>query len=128
MANEDLMTFGEELEYEHHVAKSCVRQVAVYLEDRLTSPLTDDDIERIASKMPDAWPDPGPYTLDTMYQLNRLHEQAVDDGTGYSLSFMPNRGEFAVQTINMELQQTEVKSDSLFDAVMGSRKALNGVG
>lgn len=127
MANEDLNVFGEELEYEHHIARSVVRQAAVYLEDRLTTPLTDAECDAIASKMPDAWTDPGPYTLDTMYQLNRMHERAVEDGIGYSLSFMPNRNEFAIQTINAELQQTEMKSDSLFDAIMGTRKAFDGV-
>jgi hypothetical protein len=125
MSNEDLSVFGQELEYENYIARSVVRQAVVYLENRLTSPLTEAECNAIAGKMSDAWTDSGPYTLDTMYQLNRLHERSVADGTGYSLSFMPNRNEFAVQTINSALHQTEVKSDNLFEAIMGTRRTLN---
>jgi len=126
MANEDLSVFGEELEYEYHVSRSAVRHVLVCIEDRLTAPITDEEIDAIAGKLPDAWPDTGPYTLDTLHQLNRLHERAAEDGVGYSLSYMPNRNEFAIQTINSALEQTETKSDSLFAVVMGTRKALCG--
>lgn len=128
MINDDLSVFGEELEYENYISRSTVRQVAVYLEDRLTTPLTDAECDAIAGKMSDAWTDSGPYGMDEMYQLNRLHERAVTDGTGYSLSFMPNRDEFAIQTINSAMEQTETKSDSLFQVVMGTRKALQGGG
>lgn len=59
----------------------------------------------------------GPYTPETVRQLNHLHGIAVTDDVGYSVAFAPSVQQFTVQTMGQTLNHQASTADSLFDAV-----------